>query len=116
MGEAVLGFAFAEAVISGNIIANEVAFPSQPSQTTPESYSLSLMGMAQPLGALAVAVSGHLLIDPPPQNLPTQYWQPLNTVINYSEVPTVTGVSPTSIIAGTSATSAADQFTYITLQ
>jgi IPT/TIG domain/Family of unknown function (DUF6519) len=96
-GEAVMGFAFAQAVVSGNIIANEVAFPTQPSTTLPESFSLSLGLMTQPLGALAVAIGGNLLINPPPSNtLDTQFWQAQNTVVNYSQVPTVTGVNPPS--------------------
>ena len=42
LGETALGFALAEASVTGNIIANEVAVPAQPSQTLPDSYSLSL--------------------------------------------------------------------------
>jgi hypothetical protein len=94
LGETALGFALAEASVTGNIIANEAAVPA-PSQSLPESWSLSLFEMAQPLGALAVAVSGNIFIDPPYLPLPTQTWQPLNTVIGYSVVPTVTGISPT---------------------
>jgi hypothetical protein len=95
LGETALGFALAEASVTGNIIANEAAVPA-PSQSLPESWSLSLFEMAQPLGALAVAVSGNIFIDPPNLPLPTQTWQPLNTVIGYSVVPTVTGITPTS--------------------
>src|SRR5207244_3153935 len=65
LGEAALTFALAEATVTGNIIANEVAVPApaQVSQTLPNSYSLSLFQMAQPLGALAMAISGNILID-----------------------------------------------------
>jgi hypothetical protein len=95
-GETALGFALAEACVTGNIIANEVVVPTQPSQTFPPSWSLSLFLMTQPLGATAAAVSGNILIDlPAPPNL-AQTWQPLNTVIGYNVVPTVTGVSPNS--------------------
>jgi hypothetical protein len=96
LGETGLVFALAEASVTGNVIANEVAFPAQPSQATPESWSLSLFEMAQPLGALAVAVSGNILIDPPSMPNAYQAWQALNTVVDYSEVPTVTGLSLTS--------------------
>ena len=91
LGEAALAFALAEATVTGNIIANEVAVTAQPIQSLPNSYSLSLFQMAEPLGALAAAVSGNILIDPLPTNLP-QIFQPLNTIIGYSEVPTVTGL------------------------
>jgi len=94
LGETALGFALAETVISGNVIANEVAVPAQPSQTLPESYSLGLSFPAAPLGAAAIAISGNILIDPPADGLPNQFWQPLNTVIGYSVVPTVTAISP----------------------
>ena len=95
LGETGLVFALAEASVTGNIIANEVAVP-QPSQSLPASWSLSLFGMAQPLGAPAVAVSGNVLIDPPPDPPAYQISQALNTVIGYSEVPTVTGLALTS--------------------
>jgi IPT/TIG domain len=94
LGETALGFAFAEANVTGNVIANEVAYPTQPSQTLPPAYSLSLFQMAKPLGAPAEVVSGNILIDPPVLELAQQTWQPLNTVINFSVVPTVTGISP----------------------
>jgi hypothetical protein len=93
-GETALGFAFAEANVTGNVIANEVAFPTQPSQALPASFSLSLFQMAKPLGVPAEAVSGNILIDPPLLELPQQTWQPLNTVINFSVVPTVTAIFP----------------------
>jgi hypothetical protein len=93
-GETALGFALAEASVTGNIIANEAAVPVQPSQTLPNSFSLSLFQMFQPLGSPAVAVSGNILIDPPSLPTPAQTWQPLNTVIGYSVVPTVTAISP----------------------
>jgi hypothetical protein len=99
LGETVLGFAIAQAAVTGNIIANEVAVPvppTQPSPTVPSSWSLSLFNMPQPLGALAAAVSGNILIDPPGPLLPTQIWQPFNTEIGYSVVPTVTVVNPSS--------------------
>jgi hypothetical protein len=85
--------------VTGNIIANEVAFPVPPTQTSPTvppSWSLSVFNMPQPLGAPALAISGNILIDPPGPLLPTQNWQPLNTVISYSVVPTVTNVNPNS--------------------
>jgi hypothetical protein len=99
LGETVLGLAIAEAAVTGNIIANEVAFPVPPTQTSPTvppSWSLSVFNMPQPLGAPALAISGNILIDPPGPLLPTQNWQPLNTVISYSVVPTVTNVNPNS--------------------
>lgn len=95
LGEAAQGFALAEASVTGNIIANEVAVPAS-GQSLPESWSLSLFQMAQPLGALAVAVSGNIFIDPPDLPVPNQTWQPLNTVIGYSQVPTVSTISPAS--------------------
>jgi hypothetical protein len=99
VGETALGFALAEASVTGNIIANEVAFPTQPSQALPTSYSLSLFQMATPLGAPAEVVSGNIFIDPPifkasPFPPPTQTWQALNTIINFSVVPTVIAISP----------------------
>lgn len=95
LGETALAFALAEASVTGNIIANEVAVPAQPSPTLPNSFSLSLFQMAQPLGTLAVAVSGNILIDPPiVYPVSTQTLPLLNTVIGYSVVPTVTGVNP----------------------
>ena len=62
--------------------------------------------MARPLGALAAAVSGNIFIDPPSLALASQTWQPLNTVIGYSQVPTVTAISPAS-----GAAAGADQVT-----
>jgi hypothetical protein len=114
LGETVLGFALAEASVTGNIIANEVAVPAQTSQTLPESWSLSLFQMARPLGALAVAVSGNIFIDPPDLALPGQTWQPLNTVIGYSVVPAVTAISPTSGLVGAEVTITGTGFTAAT--
>jgi hypothetical protein len=76
---------------------------------------MSLLGMAQPLGAVAVAVSGNLLIDPPwLPDLPDQSGQALNTVIGYSEVPTVTGVSPPNGSSGETVTVTGTGFTAAT--
>jgi IPT/TIG domain len=114
LGETALGFALAEANVTGNIIANEQAVPAQPSQTLPESWSLSLFQMAQPLGAPAVIVSGNIFIDPPDLPLPNQTWQPLNTVIGYSVVPAVTGITPPSGSAGNQVTITGTGFTAAT--
>jgi hypothetical protein len=114
LGETALGFALAEANVTGNIIANEAAVPAQPSQTLPESWSLSLFQTAQPLGAPAVTVSGNIFIDPPDLPLPNQTWQPLNTVIGYSVVPTVTEITPTSGSAGNQMTITGTGFTAAT--
>jgi len=116
LGETALGFAFAEANVTGNIIANEVAYPTQPSQTLPPAYSLSLFQMAKPLGAPAEVVSGNILIDPPVLELAQQTWQPLNTVINFSVVPTVTGISPVNgpTVGGTTVTVTGTGFTAAT--
>ena len=101
LGQTALGFALAEACVTGNVIANEVAVPaSQTTTTIGESYSLSLAFMPTPLGAAAVAVTGNVLIDPPSLPLPAPTWQPLNTVIGYSVVPAVTAISPVNGLAG----------------
>jgi hypothetical protein len=116
LGETVLGFAFAEANVTGNVIKNEVAYPTQPSQTLPPAFSLSLFQMAMPLGAPAEVVSGNILIDPPVLQLAQQTWQPLNTVINFSVVPTVTGISPVNgpAAGGTTVTVTGTGFTAAT--
>lgn len=60
----------------------------------------------------AAAVSGNLLINRPPQQVGDQSpWEALNTVINYSEVPTVTGVSPTNDVSGNQVTVTGTGFT-----
>ncbi|HUA27949.1 MAG TPA: DUF6519 domain-containing protein [Streptosporangiaceae bacterium] len=113
-GEAVLGLWLAEGSVTGNIVANEAAIPAQASAALPESYSMALVASASPLGAVAVAIAGNVFIDPPV--LPGQTWQVLNTVVNYSAVPAVTGISPTSglVSGGTSVTVSGTGFTAAT--
>ena len=82
----------AEASVTGNIVANEAGIPAQAGETIPNSYSMALVATASPLGALALAIAGNVFIDPP--ILPGQAWQALNTVVNYSAVPAVAGISP----------------------
>ena len=101
-GEVAMCIWLAEASVTGNIIANEAAVPAQPSQTLPKSFSLSVIGALTPLGAVAMAVSGNVFIDPP--DLPIQDWVALNTVVGYSAVPTVTAISPSSDFAGRAVT------------
>jgi hypothetical protein len=101
VGEAAAGFALAEAAINGNIVANEVAIATQPGPTFPIGYSLTLAATSTPLGAPAVAVAGNVFIDPPIIPGRTDV---LNTVVDYSAVPTVTGVSPTSGLTDTGTT------------
>jgi hypothetical protein len=113
-GEAALGLWLAEGSVTGNILANEAAIPAQVSAALPESYSVSLVATASPLGAVALAIAGNVFIDPPV--LPGQSWQVLNTVVNYSAVPAVTGISPTSglVSGGTSVTVSGTGFTAAT--
>ena len=94
LGETALGIWLAEACVTGNILANEAAVPAQPSRTLQNSFSMALIATLTPLGALALAISGNIFIDPPV--FPMENWRPLNTVIGYSAVPTVTALSPTS--------------------
>jgi hypothetical protein len=101
-GEAAIGMWLAEACVTGNIIANEAAVPAQPSRTLPNSFSLTLLAALTPLGAVAMAVSGNLLIDPALVPLPN--WQALNTVVGYSTVPAVSTVSPSAGPAGQNVT------------
>jgi Family of unknown function (DUF6519)/IPT/TIG domain len=113
-GAATLGVWLAEASVTGNIVANEAAIPAQASETIPNSYSISLIATATPLGAAALAIAGNVFIDPP--ILPGQAWQALNTVVNYSAVPAVTGISPTEglVSGGTSVTVTGTGFTAAT--
>jgi Family of unknown function (DUF6519)/IPT/TIG domain len=110
-GEAALGLWLAEGSVTGNIVANEAAIPVQASAALPESYSMALVATASPLGALALVIAGNVFIDPPV--LPGQAWQVLNTVVNYSAVPAVTGISPSSglVSGGTSVTVSGTGFT-----
>ena len=110
-GEAVVGLWLAEGSVTGNIVANEAAIPAQVSAALPESYSMGLVATASPLGAVALAIAGNVFIDPPV--LPGQAWQALNTVVNYSAVPAVTGISPSSGLnsGGTSVTVSGTGFT-----
>jgi Family of unknown function (DUF6519)/IPT/TIG domain len=113
-GEAALGLWLAEGSVTGNIVANEAAIPAQASAALPESYSMALVATASPLGAPALAIAGNVFIDPPV--LPGQAWQVLNTVVNYSAVPAVTGISPSSgvVSGGTSVTVSGTGFTAAT--
>ncbi len=92
-GETVLGFWLAEAAVTGNIVANEVAVPAQSNAAIPDSYSLALVATATPLGRPALAVAGNVFIDP---ILPRdqEVMNLLNTIIDYSVVPTVTAITP----------------------
>jgi hypothetical protein len=114
-GETFLGAWLAEASISGNIVANEVPVPAEPTDTMPASYSLALLAMATPLGAPALIISGNVLIDPP---IPAtgDGRELLNTIIVYSVVPSVTGISPASgpAAGGTSVTITGTGFTAAT--
>jgi IPT/TIG domain len=99
VAEAAMAIALAEASVTGNIVANEVAIASQPGPAFPAGNSLTLVSTSTPLGAAALAVVGNVFIDPP--IIPGQSWELLNTTVNYSAVPTVTGISPTSgLLAG----------------
>jgi len=113
-GTAALGVWLADASVTGNIVANEAAIPVQASETLPSSCSMSLVATASPLGALAVAIAGNVFIDPP--FLPGQAWPALNTVVNYSAVPVVTGISPTQglVSGGTSVAVTGTGFTAAT--
>jgi hypothetical protein len=91
-GETAMSLWLAQACVTGNIVANEVANPTQPSRTMLNSYSMTMLGTAQPFGALAVAISANVFIDP--IAVPTSNSDTLNTIVNYSVVPTVTGLSP----------------------
>lgn len=100
-GEAIMGLFVAQASVTGNIIVNEVPVPAPAAgRTLPNSFSLTLLGIASPLGTPALAISGNVLIDT--ALIPGQNWQALNTVIGYSVVPAVTAISPG--IAGVGAT------------
>lgn len=114
-GETFQGAWLAEASITGNIIANEVPVPAEPTDSSPNSYSLALLAMATPLGTPALAITGNVLIDPP---IPAtgEGRELLNTIIVYSVVPSVTGISPTSgpEAGGTSVTISGTGFTAAT--
>ena len=101
-GSAALGVWLAEVSVTGNIVANEAAIPVLASETIPNSYSMALVATPTPLGAVTVATAGNVFIDPP--ILPGQAGQALNTVVNYSAVPAVTGISPSEglVSGGTS--------------
>lgn len=79
--------------MTGNIVANEVAVPAQSNAAIPDSYSLALVATATPLGRPALAVAGNVFIDP---ILPRdqEVMNLLNTIIDYSVVPTVTAITP----------------------
>lgn len=91
-GETSMCLWLVQACVTGNIVANEVPIPTQPSSTMPNSFSMTMVGTATPFGAIAVAVSGNVFIDP--AAVPTSTSATLNTIINYSVVPAVTGLSP----------------------
>jgi hypothetical protein len=103
-GETAAGAYLTEACVTGNIVANEAAIPATASAALPNSFSLSLI-VPITLGELPVAgiVSGNVFIDPPVLSA-LENWTSFNTVINYSVVPTVTGISPPTGTSGTSVT------------
>jgi hypothetical protein len=96
-GETSMSLWLAQACVTGNIVANEVAFPTQPSSTMLSSYSITMLAPVMPFGAVAVAISDNVFIDK--VAVPTSNSATLNTIINYSEVPTVTGLSPDNGLA-----------------
>jgi hypothetical protein len=91
-GETAMSLWLAQACVTGNIVANEVAIPTQPSSTMLSSHSMTMLAPVQLFGALAVAISDNVFIDP--VGVPTPDPATLNTIINYNVVPTVTGLSP----------------------
>jgi hypothetical protein len=112
-GETAMSIWLAQACVTGNIMANEVAIPTQPSSTMLNSYSMTMLAPVQPFGALAVAISDNVFIDL--VNLPTANADTLNTIVKYSVVPAVAGLLPangpigggeTVTITGTGFTSA----------
>jgi hypothetical protein len=111
-GEAAMSIWLDEACVTGNIFANQIAVPAQPSQALPNSFSLTILGVLTPLGAVAMAVSGNVLIDPPV--LPPQQLTALNTVVGYSEVPAVAAISPPNGTAGQNVTITGTGFTAAT--
>ncbi len=91
-----------EATITGNIIANEIGLPIEPSTQDPDSYSITMFPLS-PFGDPAIAITGNVFIDPtilPPRPssipAPLNQWNILNTVIAYVAPPIVSGLSPTS--------------------
>jgi hypothetical protein len=98
-GETVMGMYLAETSVTGNIVANEAAYPVTPTQALPASFSLTMVLPAAPLGVTAMAVVGNLFIDPPAldgQVNEVAQFTTLNTVVNYSVIPSVTGISTTA--------------------
>ena len=92
-GETAMSLWLAQACVTGNIVANEVAIPTQPSSTMLNSYSMTMLLPVEPFGALAVAISDNVFIDL--VAVPTSNSATVNTIVNYSVVPTITGLSPT---------------------
>jgi Family of unknown function (DUF6519)/IPT/TIG domain len=122
-GEAALAMQLSEATVTGNVIANEVAPPAEPTNTDPNSFSMTYFA-ATPLGAPAVAITGNVFIDPTvvparPDTIPAPVtdWNVLNTVIAYVGPPTITGISPPrgTPAGGDSVTITGTDFTQVTV-
>jgi Family of unknown function (DUF6519)/IPT/TIG domain len=122
-GETVMGLSLAEVSVTGNIVANEAAYPVTPTTALPASFSLTMVVPATPLGAAALAVAGNVFIDPPAldgQVNQVAAFNTLNTVVNYSVIPSVTGISTTAgpatgpIAGGTAVTIDGSGFTAAT--
>ena len=113
-GETAMSLWLAQACVTGNIVANEVAIPTQPSSTMLNSYSMTMLAPVQPFGALAVAISDNVFINL--VAVPTSNSATLNTIVNYSVVPTVTGLSPVNGLAagGETVTITGTGFTSVT--
>jgi hypothetical protein len=101
-GEAVMGMYLAEVSVTGNIVANEAAYPVTPTTALPASFSLTMVVPAAPLGVAALAVAGNVFIDPPAldgQVNQVAQFNTLNTVVNYSVIPSVSGVTAATATA-----------------
>jgi hypothetical protein len=123
-GPTALLWGLAETCVTGNVLANEVVPPTEPTFTNPNSFSIGVVfPPLRPLGAPAVAITGNVFIDPTnlpgrPNTIPSALadWDVLNTVIPFAVPPTVTGISPTTGTAagGTAVTINGSGFTGVT--
>jgi hypothetical protein len=117
-GQAALTIWLAEASVTGNIIANEAAIPVTATSSLLNSYSLCMLVPLTPLGPglITWSISGNVFIDPPLNAAQREQWGLLNTTVNYSAVPIVTGISPPGggTAGGTSVTIVGTGFTAAT--
>jgi hypothetical protein len=120
-GDTALADSLATASITGNIMANEVEPPPQPSFSRANSFSMVLRPTPTPLAVAAVAVTGNVFIDAvilparPKTAAALPDWTTLNTVTPYAIPLSVTGISPSSgpIAGGTPVTITGTGFVWV---